>query len=119
MRNFASSTAAGFFVRISIRILPAEARLVKFPFHWLSLASYYESMETATLLACCPTCETLFERLSVKHDEDGGNAFLEVGPCAYAICGKIIDAPVATSSTATVQKKYYSQLLWRIKVGEL
>jgi hypothetical protein len=32
--------------------------------------------------ASCPTCDTLFERLPVEYDEDGGYVFLEVHPCA-------------------------------------
>ena len=38
--------------------------------------------------ASCPTCDTLFERLPVEYDEDGGYAFLEVHPCAG--CGKML-----------------------------
>ena len=34
----------------------------------------------------CPTCDTLFERLPVEYDEDGGYVFLEVHPCAG--CGQ-------------------------------
>ena len=40
--------------------------------------------------ASCPTCDTLFERLPVEHDEDSGYAFLEVRPCADATCGKML-----------------------------
>ena len=36
--------------------------------------------------ASCPTCDTLFERLPVEYDEDGGYVFLEVHPCAG--CGQ-------------------------------
>ena len=32
--------------------------------------------------ASCPTCDTLFERLPVEYDKDGGYVFLEVHPCA-------------------------------------
>jgi hypothetical protein len=42
--------------------------------------------------ASCPTCETLFERLPVECDEDGGYAFLEVRPCADPECGKFLCA---------------------------
>ena len=38
----------------------------------------------------CPTCNTLFERLPVEHDEDGGYVFLEVHPCAG--CGQMLCA---------------------------
>jgi len=40
--------------------------------------------------ASCPTCDTLFERLPVEYDEDGGYAFLEVRPCAGPTCGKML-----------------------------
>ena len=40
----------------------------------------------------CPTCETLFERLPVEYDEDGGYAFLEMHPCADSVCEKLLCA---------------------------
>jgi hypothetical protein len=40
----------------------------------------------------CPTCDTLFERLPVEYDEDGGYAFLEVRPCADSACDKMLCA---------------------------
>jgi hypothetical protein len=40
--------------------------------------------------ASCPTCDTLFERLPVEYDEDGGYVFLEVRPCAG--CGQMLCA---------------------------
>ncbi len=40
--------------------------------------------------ASCPTCDTLFERLPVEYEEDGGYAFLEVRPWADAVCGKML-----------------------------
>lgn len=40
-------------------------------------------MRTRFDSASCPTCDTLFERLPVEYDEDGGYAFLEMHP---ALC---------------------------------
>jgi hypothetical protein len=40
--------------------------------------------------ASCPACDTLFERLPVEYDEDGGYAFLELHPCAG--CGTMLCA---------------------------
>lgn len=42
--------------------------------------------------ASCPTCDTLFERLPVEYDEDGGYAVLEVHPCADPNCDKMLCA---------------------------
>ena len=47
-------------------------------------------MRLAFTSASCPTCDTLFERLPVEYDEDGGYAFLEVHPCADATCNKML-----------------------------
>jgi hypothetical protein len=40
--------------------------------------------------ASCPNCGTLFARLPVEYDEDGGYAVLEVHPCADPVCGKLL-----------------------------
>src|ERR1039458_710716 len=40
--------------------------------------------------ASCPTCDTLFERLPVEYDEDGGYVFLEVHPCSDSVCEKLL-----------------------------
>jgi hypothetical protein len=47
-------------------------------------------MRTEFASASCPTCNTLFERLPVEYDEDGGYVFLEVHPCAG--CGSMLCA---------------------------
>ena len=51
-----------------------------------------ENMRPRFTSASCPTCNTLFERLPVEYDEDGGYAFLEVHPCADPTCGKMLCA---------------------------
>lgn len=40
--------------------------------------------------ASCPTCDTLFESLSVEFDEDGGYAVLEMHPCFEPGCGVLL-----------------------------
>lgn len=47
-------------------------------------------MKSQFASASCPTCDTLFERLPVEYDEEGGYAVLEVRPCADASCGKML-----------------------------
>jgi len=47
-------------------------------------------MRHAFTSASCPSCGTIFERLPVEYDEDGGYAFLEVRPCADTICDKML-----------------------------
>jgi hypothetical protein len=48
------------------------------------------TMRPAFTSASCPVCHTLFERLPVEYDEDGGYAFLGVRPCADPVCGKLL-----------------------------
>jgi len=47
-------------------------------------------MITQFTSASCLNCDTLFERLPVEYDEDGGYVFLEVHPCA--LCGTMLCA---------------------------
>ena len=59
----------------------------------LDLQLYFKHnkpMRSKFTSASCPTCDTLFERLPVEYDEDGGYAFLEVRPCADSTCGKML-----------------------------
>jgi hypothetical protein len=42
--------------------------------------------------ATCPECETIFDRVPVEYDEDGGYAVLEIHPCAHTECGKLLCA---------------------------
>jgi len=45
-------------------------------------------MKRSTANATCPNCDTLFERLPVEYDEEGGYAALKVTPCTG--CGKLL-----------------------------
>ena len=49
-----------------------------------------KTMRPTFTSASCPNCNTLFERLPVEYDEDGGCAFLEVHPCADPVCGNML-----------------------------
>jgi hypothetical protein len=57
---------------------------------FLEGVKHNKSMVKQFTSASCPTCDTLFERLPVEYDEDGGYAFLEMHPCAG--CGKMLCA---------------------------